>query len=504
MVFGELLGGVAMRAGERFNENTQRQRAIEDWQRSQRLGMWTDMIRKDWDNMQADQQEAVINQMAPDLGIKPKDAASMITAARGIHGLIPQIQAVPESLGPKGRQGTVNDIQISDLPQPADVLSPTIMAPTTGGVASFGRDMTPNQIKAQQIADQVQAVRQQNIGSIEQQAGLDPLLKQAMISNQYGFNPSGLISSGIAADSRERIAADKASQFQNGDRLIVRNGVPIPIRNTGRDTFEMDTATGKWVPHVPQATDEVWEKSMPKRTVTGANDTYAFDPKKGTAEALHIGAKAARTGSAAGASSKPVRVQTVDPNTGQRVWTWVQPQVGTTIAAAPNMSESKVLRESEGAYQQVLDVGELVKPDYLGAVRGSQADLAIRSKFPWAAGLVGRPEISTQESMFRAMAASMRNNLIKLMSGQAVSASEQVRILSELPDPSNPGTWEGNYAKTKRNAEILINGIRKQTGVGQQVPVTPLSGMDATSVNTQGAESPEARKERLRQKYGVR
>src|SRR5258705_12426872 len=103
MVFGALLGGLAQRAGERFNENAEHQRKIEDWQRSQQLNFLTDQAAKNWDNWDADQQRAHGQQIGKLFGAKEKDVEGWITASKAIHRMIPQIQAVPESLGSSHR-----------------------------------------------------------------------------------------------------------------------------------------------------------------------------------------------------------------------------------------------------------------------------------------------------------------------------------------------------------------------------------------------------------------
>ena len=193
MVFGELLGGLAVRAGERFDENTKRQREIEDWQRRARVGMKIDFMRQNWDNMDVDQQTAWVNEVSPDLGVKPKDAMGMITAAKGIHSMIPQIRATPESLGSTQRGGTVTTTpsaepavrgvsapatpQFSQLPQPGEVLSSSTVAPTTGGRAGIRGtpmyDMTPAQILAQQKSQQAERERQQKVAEIRA-SGMSP------------------------------------------------------------------------------------------------------------------------------------------------------------------------------------------------------------------------------------------------------------------------------------------------------------------------------------------
>jgi hypothetical protein len=321
VVFGELLGGVATRAGERFHENLQRQRGIEDWQRQQHLGFLTDQIRN-WDNLNADQQTVLGTQFAKAVGANPKDVESWVTATRGIHSMIPQIQATPETLGPTQRTGPVAvtpsteapvrgvaapaSIQIGQLPQPGEILTPSLVVPSTGHTASFGRDMTPNQIKAQQAADQAAALRQQRMSEIGT-SPLRPDLRQAAYAKQFDVNAVPVISSEIGATSREKVAESQANQFKGAGRLLIRNGMPLPVRGTGKDEFILDPQHG-WVPLVPQEGDQIYEKPTPLGTVQGASDVYSLEragPQKGTVTPLKVGVRP--RASASGAASRSFR-----------------------------------------------------------------------------------------------------------------------------------------------------------------------------------------------------
>lgn len=310
MVFGELLGGLAMRGGQRMHEDLLRQRKIEDWQREQTLGQWQDFVSKNWDNMDAGQQQATIDQLAPMLGKKPKDLYPMVTASKAIHGMIPQIQAVPEMLGSTQRKGPVtatpsteppvrgiaapDTIQIGQIPQPGELLSPSIMAPTTGGTASFGRDMTPNQMIAQQKFEQGQAERAQRIREIQ----LGPLpdrYKQMAIAQAQGLPIVPYESTVARSESHERIAKGKEDDIKNVGYFVQRGGQQFPVYMTqGLGPMWDDPTTGVRTPFkFNPATDKRLEKPFGLGTVTGARDVYSFNRDTGETNALDIGIKPA-------------------------------------------------------------------------------------------------------------------------------------------------------------------------------------------------------------------
>lgn len=324
MVFGALLGGIAERAGERFHENTLRQRKIEDWQRQEHLNFLIDRA-KDWDNYDAGQQMALGSQIGEAVGAKPKDVEQWITAAKAIHSMIPQIQAVPEALGPVQRGGTVTAVpspeapmrgisapatpQFSDLPTPGATLSPAIMAPSTGGTASFGRDMTPNQMKAQQAADQAAALRKQRISEIRL-SGMPQRYQDMAEANAYGLNVIPYESAGVRADTQRQIAKDKEDDVKNVAFHVVRGGQQYPVYNTALGAMWDDPATGARTPYKVQPGDKRLERPIPLGQATGAKDvfTYSRDPNAPAPPTpLGIGIKPTASGSGSAASSRDFR-----------------------------------------------------------------------------------------------------------------------------------------------------------------------------------------------------
>ena len=65
---------------------------------------------------------------------------------------------------------------------------------------------------------------------------------------------------------------------------------------------------------------------------------------------------------------------------------------------------------------------------------------------------------SPAQATFYANVATLRNQMINLLSGAAVSASEERRMMDQLPDPAqNPSVFRANLAATKKNRERLLD-----------------------------------------------
>ena len=456
MVFGALLGGMAMRAGERFHENADKQHELEKWQRSQQLNMLSDFAAKNWDNLQEDQQQALGSQMAQVAGFKdPKAVQSMITAAKAIHGMIPQIQAVPESLGPAQRGGTVTATpsaeppvrgipaptvpQFSQLPAPGETLSPAIMAPSTGGTA-YGPSYTPNQMRAQQAADMERQIRQQNISDI-QASGLPSNIKTAGEATQFKIPAVPIIV------GEERIAAQQAAQKAKLEadqnkiksvRFAVRNGQQLPIYMRGvQETYDDPNFGLQGVPYHFQNGDHVYEKTASGglRLVQDDNGQYAVD-LKGVAAGTP-GSVTKIPGVGGRPTPPPVQVAVRNPETGesqQKVMTRAQAnklarQGGTEGVAfdKPNTAGTQVKID---AARRSLDVGnDLIKfidtPEVaskLGPIMGryTNLQLALGDPDPLMAQLRGKIAsfAALQPGIHGMRNYSMMTHLEKLMGNQ--------------------------------------------------------------------------------------
>lgn len=208
MVFAELLGGMINRGGERFRESEARRLQTEDWQRQNDLALRTNFLRENWANMTPEQQQSQLSGIEPLIGLKKGALGAMVTPAQAIHQAIPP-QYAPPALG-EPRTGAVTatpsteapttiaqsnfqtpiqtkygavapskfagqsieapaNIQIGQIPTPAETATPSIFARQPGYKIQSepGRlQMTPNQIAARQKLEQEDAETQRKVNAI--------------------------------------------------------------------------------------------------------------------------------------------------------------------------------------------------------------------------------------------------------------------------------------------------------------------------------------------------
>jgi len=506
--------------------------------------MWTDFIRHNWDNLDSDKQQGVIEQMSPDFGIKPKDAWSMITAAKGIHGMIPQIRATPESLGPTQRGGTVTTTpsaepavrgvsapatpQFSQLPQPGEVLSSSILAPTTGGEA-YAPGMTPLQVRRQRA--------QGDIRSSGMDADAQKVAEQAL----YGVPPS--YETGMARIDQQRAAADQR-YVMSMNKMNAIYGRPSVIKRGEEELFVWGSGAGAKVmspdgpvPYVPAPGDTMVggsgspplgsdfrqyiqrmeaERGYPLTAAEVQVERNRFPDMPYSAK-VKIGGQdvdiiTSRSqvlrGVGANTASPPIRgrgaaqttptAPTAPSTKGRTATPTIQPPPapggpaaqgavtpkspfgGMVFTSQTAGAEDKLADDNELAYKKILDVKKYASPEFMGMWRGGALDYSLRSHLPELAEWMGRPGISPQEALFRSTSASMKNSIMQLLGGVTVPPAEAARIMSELPDPSKPGSWEGDLLKTESNASFLINRIRQRRGeAGVQSPAMPTGTGDA-------------------------
>jgi hypothetical protein len=95
------------------------------------------------------------------------------------------------------------------------------------------------------------------------------------------------------------------------------------------------------------------------------------------------------------------------------------------------------------------DIERSMSDEWIGPVAGR-----------WAQATKNVPLMgpSDAQATFYANVATLRNQIINLLSGAAVSAAEERRMLDQLPDPTqNPTVFRANLAATKRNRERLLS-----------------------------------------------
>jgi len=352
MVFGELLGGLAIRGGQRMHEDLLHQRQVEDWQREQDLGNWQNFVAKNWDNLDADQQTATINRGAQILGKKPKDFEFMVNAARAIHSTIPSAPSAPALGGP--RSGPVTStpstepsvggiaapaqIQIGQIPQPSETATPSIFAPTPEHMVSTP-SMTPNEVTAQRKQANDQLLRRQMANEINV-APIPPDLREAAIAHQYGVNAVPVISSGINAASKERIANEKSDQIKASPRFIIRGDQQLPIYRRGQVETYFDPEAGQETQYQFRPGDKVYEKAA-----GATSGIQLIQDDRGTYAVNKAGAMAGTPGS----------VSKVPGLTGRP-----QPQsqiLTTTTAEGPAIAEYNPTRGAGGGKLKVIQQG---------------------------------------------------------------------------------------------------------------------------------------------------
>jgi hypothetical protein len=151
-----------------------------------------------------------------------------------------------------------------------------------------------------------------------------------------------------------------------------------------------------------------------------------------------------------------VLIQTVDDQ-GRTVQRMVPRVAGSEFATAPSASQQTAMAEQETSLVLLDDITSLYKPELVGPIvaRATRA----RMQIP------GAPDVPQEVAEFYAGVASLRNEIIKMMSGAAVSGSEEARMRSQLPDVTDkPSVFQAKLAQTRRNRETLLTLTAQRTG----------------------------------------
>lgn len=159
-----------------------------------------------------------------------------------------------------------------------------------------------------------------------------------------------------------------------------------------------------------------------------------------------------------------ILVQTVDES-GNPVQRFVSKQPGASFPVGPNASQQTSMAEQETGLALIDDISRLYTPEMVGPVVGrvTKAQMVIP----------GTPDVSPQVAEFYAAVAGLRNEIIRLMSGAAVSGSEEARMRSQLPDVTDkPSVFEAKLNQTRRNRDTLLQRMRARTGGSASPPST--------------------------------
>lgn len=151
-----------------------------------------------------------------------------------------------------------------------------------------------------------------------------------------------------------------------------------------------------------------------------------------------------------------ILIQTVDEN-GNPVQRLVPRTSGTTFAASPSPGQQTAMAEQETGLALIADIDRSFKPEYVGPVTGR----AVRMQM----AVPGTPDVKPEVAEFHAAVASLRNEIIRLMSGAAVSGAEEARMRSQLPDVTDkPSVFQAKLNQTRRNRETLLAKMQAHTG----------------------------------------
>jgi hypothetical protein len=156
-----------------------------------------------------------------------------------------------------------------------------------------------------------------------------------------------------------------------------------------------------------------------------------------------------------------ILINTVDEQ-GNPIQRVVPKTPGSTFAVAPSATERTALAEQEAGLQHIADIERIYRPEYVGPVAGRTAK---------AKAAIPGVDVSEDVAAFHASVAALRNEVIKLMSGAAVSGNEMARMQQQLPDVTDkPSVFQAKLAQTKRNRDVLVQKMAARSGAKPAQP----------------------------------
>jgi hypothetical protein len=133
-------------------------------------------------------------------------------------------------------------------------------------------------------------------------------------------------------------------------------------------------------------------------------------------------------------------------------------QAQLAVPDKPGTAERKQLAEDMGTVGQLRHIKNTFNPAFVGPLHGRGAGILENI------GMLG-----TTESDFRAQVSTLRNQVLNMRSGAAISPAEFDRIEKELPDTNNStSTFQARLLATTRNAlrlAYLRRDVMAQTGI---------------------------------------
>lgn len=351
------------------------------------------------------------------------------------------------------------------------------------------------QLEKQQLLAQQDAVRRQTLA---QSAARDAAVNErAKMEAQQKFL-TGLPGMTAGIDSPEQLTAMQPvlnAQAQNLgiDPAAVQAMLPPPTvvqkRQAEKYIGKMKATYGdEWMERTGGMTHVVGGEQMPIEEVLRRAELPAAKPQAATAKpetrSLEVQAAEAlakgdtetykrliRVKKEMGqADDRPqpqatILIQTIDEN-GQPVQRLVPRTPGTSFAPAPTAGQQSAMAEQQAGLDLIGDIERIYRPEYVGPLvgRATKAQMAIP----------GTPDVSEDVAMFYSSVANLRNEIIRLISGAAVSASEETRMRDQLPDVTDkPSVFRAKLAQTKRNREQLLQRMQQRSGQKVTQPTAP-------------------------------
>lgn len=162
--------------------------------------------------------------------------------------------------------------------------------------------------------------------------------------------------------------------------------------------------------------------------------------------------------------SATILIQTVDAN-GNPIQQFVKKDPGQVFAPAPTASQQTSLAEQESGLQAIANIERLFQPQFVGPIAGRQAKAQM--------AIPGAPDVPTAVAEFHAAVAGLENEIIKMMSGAAVSGAEERRMRNQLPRVTDkPSVFKAKLAQTKLNRERLLTQTKQKAGQPAGPPQT--------------------------------
>lgn len=164
-----------------------------------------------------------------------------------------------------------------------------------------------------------------------------------------------------------------------------------------------------------------------------------------------------------------ILIQTLDAS-GNPVQRLVPRTPGTEFAVQPTASQQTALAEQETGIALIGSIERLYKPQYVGPVVGRATKAQMQ--------IPGTPDVSPDVAEFYSAVANLRNEIIRLMSGAAVSGAEEQRMKAQLPDVTDkPSVFVSKLTQTRKNRETLLARTLTRSG---QPGVAPMPSHGTT------------------------